>query len=301
MKAGDLVRVRPFESIAGDLDGDGCLDGLPFMPEMVPYCGRVFGVRKRADRLCLEGVGMGLLSRCVFLDDVRCDGSAHGGCGRGCAAIWHETWLEPVTRLDAEELDATHESHRFDRNLRARRVDRYVCQSTELPRIAKHVRWWQPAQYLVDVRSGQVAPGAQAAMLLRMAYKLLCRVLGIHWHGALAGRQNSTPVERLGLLPGEIVRMKRREDLAATLDVSGKNRGLEFSPEMLRFCGGTFRVGRRVDNIIIEETGEMRELKNTVLLEGVTCDGSYRVGCPRSSFMLCREAWLERVPSAKVV
>ena len=90
--------------------------------------------------------------------------------------------------------------------------------------------------------------------------------------------------------------MKKREEIASTLDVNGKNRGLEFSPEMLRFCGQTFKVLKRAEKIIVEETGEMRELQNTVLLEGVKCDGCYRVGCPRNSFMLCREAWLERVP-----
>ena len=35
LRAGDSVEVRTPQEIAGTLDANGTLDGLPFMPEMV--------------------------------------------------------------------------------------------------------------------------------------------------------------------------------------------------------------------------------------------------------------------------
>ena len=32
----------------------------------------------------------------VYLDDVRCDGSGHGGCQAGCRIYWKEAWLRGV-------------------------------------------------------------------------------------------------------------------------------------------------------------------------------------------------------------
>ncbi len=55
-------------------------------------------------------------------------------------------------------------------------------------------------------------------------------------------------------------------------------------------------VRRPVRRIILETTGEMRELRHTVTLEQVTRDGCVRWGgCPRDVFHLWREAWLRRV------
>ena len=46
---------------------------------------------------------------------------------------------------------------------------------------------------------------------------------------------------------------------------------------------------------ILETTGEMRPIKDTVILEDCTCDGFTRWGfCPRDSHHLWREIWLRR-------
>ena len=37
---GEWVRVKPFSEIAATLDENGCLDELPFMPEMLPIAAR---------------------------------------------------------------------------------------------------------------------------------------------------------------------------------------------------------------------------------------------------------------------
>jgi hypothetical protein len=45
---------------------------------------------------------------------------------------------------------------------------------------------------------------------------------------------------------------------------------------------------------VLEHTGEFRRMKNTVLLDGVLCDG-WGGACDRSCFFFWREAWLKRV------
>jgi hypothetical protein len=92
-----------------------------------------------------------------------------------------------------------------------------------------------------------------------------------------------------------MVEVKSREEIAATLDYAGRNRGLEFTQEMEKYCGGKMKVLRRVDKMIIEKTGKMRQIANTVLLEGANCDGRAHGGCPRNCYCLFREIWLRRV------
>ncbi|MGE5831085.1 MAG: hypothetical protein ACM30G_22375, partial [Micromonosporaceae bacterium] len=66
--------------------------------------------------------------------------------------------------------------------------------------------------------------------------------------------------------------------------------------EMLRFCGRTARVARRVDHIVDERTGQMRHMQNPcIVLDGIVCEGAYNGNCPRAITAYWREIWLERV------
>lgn len=102
--------------------------------------------------------------------------------------------------------------------------------------------------------------------------------------------------ESLDLKPGEWVAVKSAEEILSTLDADLKYKGLSFDPEMLRFCGRRFRVYKRVNRIIVESTGQVREMRSpTVLLEGTVCNGQAHGGCDRSCFCFWREVWLRRV------
>src|SRR5215467_6870227 len=52
LRVGDWVEVRSREEILATLDEKGCLDNLPFMPEMFAFCGKRFQVYKRAHKTC---------------------------------------------------------------------------------------------------------------------------------------------------------------------------------------------------------------------------------------------------------
>jgi hypothetical protein len=101
--------------------------------------------------------------------------------------------------------------------------------------------------------------------------------------------------EILNLKPGELVQVKSEEEILTTLDENRKNNGLLWMAGMRRFCGKRFRVYKRLERILLECTEEYRQVKNTVLLEGVICDGKEFHGCDRSCFHFWREVWLRRV------
>jgi hypothetical protein len=117
------------------------------------------------------------------------------------------------------------------------------------------------------------------------------------------GRRNASARERqravqetLGLEPGELVEVRPVEEIMATLDGNRRHKGLLWMTGMRKYCGKQYRVHRKVERIMLESNGQLRSMKNTVLLEGVMCDGSAFGGCDRSCFHFWREAWLKRVP-----
>jgi hypothetical protein len=89
-----------------------------------------------------------------------------------------------------------------------------------------------------------------------------------------------------------MVEVKSEQEIRQTLDEYGRHRGLLWMPGMARFCGKQYRVRKRVERIMLESTGQLRKIRNTVLLDGVMCEDLY--GCDRSCFHYWREAWLRR-------
>ena len=96
LRPGDLIEVRPWVEIANTLDANGTFEKLPFMPEMLAYCGRQFRVSRQAFKTCVDDSEMRQLSGTVLLEEVRCDGKSHGGCGKACLMFWKEVWLKPA-------------------------------------------------------------------------------------------------------------------------------------------------------------------------------------------------------------
>lgn len=107
----------------------------------------------------------------------------------------------------------------------------------------------------------------------------------------------SVPVEEeaLNLRPGEWVEVKSEKEIFRTLDEKRRYKGLYFMGGMREYCGKQYRVYKRVERIMLESNQELRKMKNTVLLEGVICNGRVLCGCDRSCFYYWKEAWLRRV------
>jgi len=315
LRAGDTVEVKSALEIFATLDGQGRLDSLPFMPEMLQYCGRTFRVANRADKVCDTShlTGSRRIPGTVFLDGLRCDGKAHGGCQAECLLFWKEAWLRRPSERPAKVDSATPAA--LDAVLtRNTQVDStpeaggateclYRCQATQMHAASTRLKTFDPRPYFREYQTGNVSFGRFVAISARAAIREPLHRLGLLSAMPVRGtRPADAPADpRLDLQPGEWVRVKSKEAIGATLKPDGRNRGLWFDREMVRNCGKVFRVRARVSRIIDEPTGKMLTLKNDcVTLEGVVCPGDWSPGrwlCPRAIFPYWREAWLERVPA----
>jgi hypothetical protein len=300
--SGDIVEVKSVEEIRATLDSNGMYEGVPFMAEMHRYCGGRYRVFKRTDKICVEreySLDFRRMRNAVFLDEVRCDGSDHDGCQKLCMIFWKEAWLKPAPPLSkpAPPIDWTEERL----PMREDSVDEtktYSCQSTTVLGATEPLKVWDFRQYVRDLRSGALKPLELAGVLGLIAYNKVASKLHKPEFGAVLGTGTKTPSVSLGLRRGEAVRVKSREEIVATLDARGRNRGLYFAYDMERHCGRSLKVIAPVDRMILETTGKMKKMSNTVLLKGGECTGLCNRGCARKGHPLWREAWLERIGGA---
>jgi hypothetical protein len=309
LRRGDLVEVRGPAEILATLDERGALEALPFMPEMVPFCGKRFVVDRRAEKLCdtIRYSGSRRPARTVLLADLRCDGSGHDGCQARCRLLWKEAWLRkvapevpPPAPFATTDIHAL--LHRTSQHVKAAPVPgdavvRWRCQATELSNATEHLKLWDPRTYVREYTTGNVGFGHFARVTARAAVEEPMRKLGLIPEIPLPGTRTTPEKDpALNLQPGELVQVKSREEIAATLNTEGRNRGLWFDREMMAYCGGTFRVRERIRRFIDDRDGRMVELKSDcVTLEGVVCSGELslrRWFCPRAIYSYWRECWL---------
>jgi hypothetical protein len=315
-KTGDQVTVRSPGEILATLGPDGTLDGLPFMPEMLDWCGKAFRVLRRVEKTCVAGHPMRRFPEddVVILDGARCDGHAHDGCKHACRLFWKEAWLRPIearatTQTSEQGSEVGLEELRG--RLKVKSDERhYFCQSTQLLRATLAFPTsrmdWTLRIALRELRTGDVSVARMQRLCRRYLMQRLRRATGRH--GWLHGPHKRTPTASLNLQAGDVVRIRSRDEITRTLDRNGRNRGMGICSEMLRCCGGEAQVRHRVDHIIDEETGLMREISDTVMLSNIwdseslteecLCYGQLG-DCPRGEVMYWREIWLERVGEKK--
>jgi hypothetical protein len=308
---GQRVLVRSADEILCTLDDNGTLDGLPFMPEMLNWCGKLFRVQRRVDKTCVDGDSIRRFPAddVVVLDGPRCDGSSHDGCKHGCRIYWKQAWLRPVVSDDVRVEPINAEFDKLRARLKVKSDERhYFCQSTELYKSTEAFpageRFRRARIMLKEIRNGDL--GMLQALQLYAVYlwqKMLRRLGCDNW---LRGPHKRTPMQSLNLRPGELVRVKSRAQIVQTLDHKMSNRGMALCYEMVRCCGREAEVRYRVDRLINERTGVMREIADTVTLSSMRGCGSLGEeclcysepgDCPRGELMYWREIWLERVNS----
>ncbi len=311
LRPGDVVEVKSPDEIFATLDGDS-IDEMPFMAEMLRHTGKRYTVARRVDKICdtVTDTGSRRMRSTVYLDDLRCDGSAHGGCQAGCRLYWKEDWLrrvdaaEPASSAAPQEpcpaLDAVLEA---GTHVRRDGEELWRCQNTESVKASTQLRVFKdPGQYWREFTNGNYDRLRFSWLFVRSFFMEVAHRLGMTSQLPLRGPDAKAPdTEPLDLQPGEFVRVRSPEEVKATLDEKGFNRGLSFDREMLQYCGQTFRVKARVTTLIAESTGRMVTIKrDAIILEGGVCSGECSTGrwfCPREIYAYWREAWLERVES----
>jgi hypothetical protein len=183
-RAGDLVEVLSEAEILQTLDENGCFDGMPFMPEMLQFCGKQLRVSAVAHKTCetnRETWTGRRLNRTVHLTGARCDGSAHGGCEAECLLFWKDAWLKPAALTTQSPYQPT--TKRADsisvadliRLTRTAQSDAstqecFSCQATQMWNATSELQPWDIRQYVYDVATGNHSLG---------------RVLRVLWIGIL--------------------------------------------------------------------------------------------------------------------
>jgi hypothetical protein len=315
LRPGDLVRVRSASEILATLDQDATVEGIPFMPEMLPHVDKQYRVSKKIEKICWYTAESSSrrLPGTVFLEELRCDGAGHGGCQAECRIYWKEEWVErvepgtPEGQSDAESLERLRayvaERTRTTKTCENGPEEVFRCQITESLGASTplHPREWD--QYTAEVRSGNVGIGRFLRVFVRMNIWRIAHRLGRTPDLPKVAGSDRIDGEKLGLLPGDLVEVRSLQEIGATLDENLKHRGLRYSEELTPACGKRFRVKNRVDRLIDENTGRMIELKNDcIVLEGFVCSGDRSPSslfCPREAYPIFREAWLRRVDDSR--
>jgi len=102
----------------------------------------------------------------------------------------------------------------------------------------------------------------------------------------------------VSLRVGDVVEVRSREEILATLDAEGTLDGLAFMPEMLAFCGRRLTVRKSAHKTCDTIThGPLRRMRggDAVHLEGTRCPGSFHDNCEAGCELFWKEAWLKRV------
>jgi hypothetical protein len=196
----------------------------------------------------------------------------------------------------------------------------YICQATYVPFATTYLGWWDVRQYIEDWTSGNASlrrvltsflysvyynlsqAGIGLGPVMRWIYNKLCPL----WSRSKWPRTpgfipdgSPTPAMKLNLQPGELVRVKSHEEILKTVTFSNINRGMCWDAELVPYCGGTYRVLKRVNRLIDEKTSKMVEMKTAcIILDSVVCQARYsdcRMLCPKAMYPYWREIWLERV------
>jgi hypothetical protein len=206
LRAGDWVEVRSKAAVLSTLDANGRLDELPFMPEMFACCGKRFRVWKRAHKTCdtVNKTGGRRIAATVHLEDVRCDGAAHGGCQAACLIFWKTAWLVRVdgpstsTRPAGElrgstgdRISASGEDRVWAATQASGAGDKanptYVCQATLLPQATTLLPWWDVRQYLEDCTSGNTSVWQILSGGIYVGYYSLVKSIDRYSHRLSAG------------------------------------------------------------------------------------------------------------------
>ncbi len=302
---GDEVEIRSLDEILATLDGDGCLDGVPFQAEMTRFCGGRGMVFRSVDKVYDYGrtKQMRRLTGSVLVAGLRCNGADHGGCEALCYLIWKTAWLRrpgesagavlarPAAGcIAAGELPGTAPD--------GAPAPRYRCQYSSLHAASTPFRPWSLARDLRPWIAGNISTATLLVGLGTRVFNDVQRRRGGMGFPAVpppSGGSEAVPEEHLAV--GDRVRVRPIAAISRTLNRNSRHKGLWFDRDMTKHCGAEHRVLARVERIIDDANGEMRLMKTPcIMLDGVDYSGEFLNFNAQHDLFFWREAWLERLP-----
>lgn len=95
---------------------------------------------------------------------------------------------------------------------------------------------------------------------------------------------------------GELVLVRSRQEIDATLDPFRELKGCAFLEDMYQYCDTQQSVLKSMQYFIDERDYKRKKVRGVILLEGVICNGTPAFGaCDRCCFLFWREEWLKRI------
>ncbi len=122
-----------------------------------------------------------------------------------------------------------------------------------------------------------------------------------HWFNNVTRKRgvtsdSKTPNMNKAFETGELVRVRSRKEIEATLDRWNRLKGCDIMEEMWKYCNTTQRVYKQVGQFLDERDYLVKKCNGIYILEGIFCDGTVDFGrCDRTCFYFWREEWLEKV------
>jgi len=300
---GDLVEIRSWPEIQETLDAQGCLEQLPFMPEMLAMCGkrayvfrcvhRIFDYRKSRKMRHMSGG--------VLLVGAVCDGSNHGGCNATCHTIWKAVWLRRVDRTkDATKAQVS--SARSDLSKQASLMQFgtqtlcYTCQLTQLHAASEPIGNRSFVNFLRPLIAGNVTPAAFFVGWLTYIFNALQHQrAGDSFPSFEPATQCVATNQEPSLQAGDHVVVRSSSEIRATLNDQLVHRGMGFEVDMLKHCGRQYRVQTEVKRVIDIVTGEMRIMKTPAyILRDVHFSGERQLFNAQYEPLFWRAEWLQK-------
>jgi hypothetical protein len=304
---GDLVEIKTWDEIHATLDQQGCLEQLPFMPEMLSMCGkrayvfrcvhRLFDYRKSRRMRHMDGT--------VLLVGAVCDGSMHGGCEAACHTMWKSDWLHRVDpSRSTVAAPASSDRARPAQDAAVLQfgtpAPRFACQLTQLHAASQPIGKWSATNFLLPMISGNVTPAAFVVGWLMYIFNEFQ-----HLRGGVSYPEFETIVHRdasssgsgedIQLKAGDRVVVKSSAEIRATLNDDLMHRGMWFEPDMSKHCGRHYCIQNEVTKLIDIVTGEMRTMKTPAyILRDVHFSGERQLFNAQYEPLFWRAAWLRQ-------
>jgi hypothetical protein len=174
------------------------------------------------------------------------------------------------------------------------------CQLSEVPNISEgKIKFPHPFLFRLRLLLKRHMSISQRKQLMK-SYRLLLHPLSREKDRPAPPQPQERKAPARSFQPGDLVRVRSREEIMGTLDPERRLKGCSFMPEMEPYLGTTQRVLKRVERFLDERDYNVKRTSGIILLEGVMCQGTIEFGpCDRSCFFFWRQEWLELIQEAQ--
>jgi hypothetical protein len=121
--------------------------------------------------------------------------------------------------------------------------------------------------------------------------------LSMRWSGVSARQITANKFAPASpFMDGDLVRVRSREEILATLDPFNELKGCAFLQKMYQYCDTQQRVFKSMHSFLDERDYKLKKVRGVILLENIICTGTAAFGqCDRCCFLFWREEWLEKI------